>query len=77
MKLCMQIHRVFLLGLTWISAVMVVGLAHIPIPPIDPTFPCAGFTCDDGECINTLWLCDGTNDCADGSDEEESRCGEL
>ena len=30
---------------------------------------CEEFTCNDGECINNRWLCDGDNDCSDGEDE--------
>ena len=31
--------------------------------------------CDDLDCIDVNYLCDGTRDCDDESDESEANCG--
>lgn len=43
------------------------GLARVPLaaPPCGPL----EFPCGSGECAPRGWLCDGEEDCADGSDE--------
>lgn len=39
--------------------------------------PDNGFRCDNGFCINNLFVCDGQNDCADNSDEKDSLCQKM
>ena len=34
---------------------------------------CDEFKCDNGDCVQETWVCDGFNDCGDNSDENQ--CG--
>ncbi|XP_072031301.1 uncharacterized protein [Amphiura filiformis] len=41
---------------------------------LGPTCALDEFQCTDGQCMRSLWVCDGLEDCADGSDEDEDFC---
>ena len=34
---------------------------------------CDEFNCDNGACVDQIWVCDGDNDCGNYSDEDQ--CG--
>ena len=40
-----------------------------------PSCPGNTFTCDNSVCVNQDFLCDGTDNCGDGSDERD--CGNF
>ncbi|XP_072042791.1 uncharacterized protein [Amphiura filiformis] len=42
--------------------------------PAAPTCPPDEFFCADGACVSKDWACDGFEDCADGSDEDQAFC---
>ncbi|XP_043937052.1 membrane frizzled-related protein isoform X3 [Protopterus annectens] len=44
---------------------------NLSCPLIETCSP-SEFPCSSGECLSLLWVCDGWNDCSDGSDEKTS-----
>lgn len=42
--------------------------------PESPACSAGEWRCNNGECINSEFVCDNTNDCVDQSDEEEEFC---
>jgi Low-density lipoprotein receptor domain class A. len=43
---------------------------------IGDAVPCLEYTCNNGECISMLYVCNKEEDCTDGSDEH-GRCGKY
>ena len=55
-----------------------VNLPSIPKPTvaIRNTCPSNMFECDDGECVLLVHVCNGQEDCRNGTDERTDVCGE-
>lgn len=53
------------------------GESFLSKGPINSECPLRQFKCNNGKCIQLAWMCDGTDDCGDNSDETAPQCTSL